>query len=116
MQVAVVAGPRRIPLQHGRSLVQGVYGRRRAMTYYKVGDIVYPSYTPVKAGKVIKITPRYTMGSAGRQRVTVKTLKGVIYEEDSLGLSLFKELVEDHERKAAKHRATLTALENMNDH
>jgi hypothetical protein len=109
---------------------------------FKIGDVVYPPYTPAKAGKVIAVTDNGIIPAAQieAQRasfsgpmsgmkvltimnappvqdyhrpdtLTVKRPNGQTYDLSALHAQSFAALVEDHERKAAKHRETLIACE-----
>ena len=78
----------------------------------KVGDLLYPGYTPVKAGVIIKVTP-YTRNEYEGFHLTLKKKNHVEYTMDSLGMQCFRCLVEDHERKAQKHGDIARELEAL---
>lgn len=84
----------------------------------KIGDIVYPHYTPVNAGKIIKIEePGFwsngTSKGTGHTKCTILKANGKEYVEIAQGLIYFQYLVESHERKAKKQREVLEKLRSM---
>lgn len=84
------------------------------MAKFVVGDIVYPSYTPIKAGRVVAIAPGIVSTLNGKpfqraDQVTVKTLSGQVFTQSELTLRRYEDLVEDHRR----HKATLDKIKAM---
>ncbi len=72
----------------------------------QVGDIVYPSYTPSQAGKVIAVSP-----PQDGHHVTVRMANGKEYGSRATHLECFRSLVEGHQRKAKKQGDLLKELE-----
>jgi hypothetical protein len=77
----------------------------------RVGQVVYRSYTPVMVGVVVEILSAGD-GDAKWPRVRVEwdNKKRGTTEEPTLGLADYEALVEEHERKAANHRAILNRI------
>ena len=84
---------------------------------FKVGDIVYLAYTPVKCGRIIEIIPgkEYEKwpGEFEPAVLKIKTLKGDIITHGELSVYPYRRLVEDHKRKYEKHAAVLAKLEAL---
>lgn len=80
----------------------------------RIGDIVYPSYTPVRAGKIISIEPEGRTGQIGSFS-ECKILKpdGKTYKELAVHLCCFETLIEQHEEKARKQRETLEKIRSL---
>jgi hypothetical protein len=84
----------------------------------QIGDIVYPNYTPVNAGKIIKIEdpgfyPDGRKKGASDSKCTILKANGQEYTELAAHLVYFECLVESHERKAKNQRAILEKLKSM---
>lgn len=103
------------------------------------GDVVYVDYTPVQVGKVVEVLPPVKLNDEGgvQHRVRVRWLRRapkvrasalyrylptwrddeVISANESIVsvdiLSNYARLVEDHERKAKRHRAVLEQVEAL---
>ena len=85
----------------------------------KIGDIVYEAYTPMKAGKIVKVevTKKATgvPGTPGywpeEVRETVQKLDGTTFS--SIALKCYETLVEDHSRKARNQGAILAKLRKI---
>ncbi len=88
-------------------------------THADVGDLVYKSYTPQKAGKVIRtIEGQMRTAMNGRtwrepDKVEIKWLNGTTSIVSVLGLRDFRDLIADHEKKLDTHRRTLGKLEAL---
>lgn len=76
---------------------------------FAIGDVVYPGYTPQKAGKVIAINP-YSAHS-NMYIYTVKRPNGDTYDVSEP--SSFDELVETTRRKLTTHEALLAKIQAM---
>jgi hypothetical protein len=86
----------------------------------KVGDVVYPGFTPVKAGRIVAVGPMTFYGPDSRHpgkekgiafsEMTVRQPNGKEFKAPAINLRCFRTLVEDHERKAEKHRVTLESI------
>lgn len=81
-----------------------LYDRQAAGTL--VGTVVYRHYTPVLVGTIIQVleSDRIRRGWIS-VRVKWDNPKHGITDESILGLANYEALVEEHERKAVKHRA-----------
>ena len=85
----------------------------------EVGELVYPAYTPARAGKVVEVRPGtlYREGDPKMGRrpdtVVIRMPNGKTYETSVLGVRSFPALVEEHRRKLATHEAALRRLEEM---
>ena len=84
---------------------------------FKVGDIVYLAYTPVKCGRVIEVIQgkEYEQwpGEFEPATLKIKTLKGDIITHGELSVHHYRKLVEEHRRKYEKHSAILAKLETL---
>ena len=80
--------------------------------YFKVGDLVYRTVSPVVCGKVLSVEP-YTVGTFISHKVTWKRLNGEIKVDSELHLKNFSELLESHKRKAVKFEAVAKELEKL---
>lgn len=78
----------------------------------KTGQIVYKNYTPAVVGTIIAVLSEGD-DDARWPRVQVKwdNKKRGTTEETTLGLADYESLVEEHERKAKNHRATLARIQ-----
>ena len=79
------------------------------MGIYKVGDAVYPAFTPVKAGRIIAV--HLDDSRFGFPRYTVRQPNGK--EWTNWNVSNFAELVEQHRRKYENQCKVLWAIREM---
>ena len=117
-------------------LINEYRSQQAGHTVASVGDVMYPSHSPLsnKMGRVLAVDyviktrtiSRYVLNAQGHQtgkieakatvryaeRVyTIQPIKGKVYEADSrMYLRRYDHLVDDHERKAKKHRDRLQAV------
>jgi hypothetical protein len=76
-----------------------------------VGQLVYKSFSPVQAGKIVEIVRSEVYGSF---EVRVKWIgDGSESVVSTRGLRDFRKLIEDHERKLETHRKMLERLEEL---
>lgn len=82
---------------------------------YKIGDVVYESYSPNNPGIVLKVKPPpnvdYVPSLVRGNTLVVKFYSGKIKEVDALYLADFRALIEDHKKKVRTHEAKLAMLE-----
>jgi hypothetical protein len=83
-----------------------------------VGQLVYQSYAPQKAGKVTAVHPESEAtltAQVGYATVEATVLwhNGKTSRVSIFGLSDFRALVADHERKLENHRRMLKKLEAL---
>jgi hypothetical protein len=85
----------------------------------QIGDIVYPAYTPVKAGKILEIDNEQYFHPNGKPQdkafnlVTVLQSNGQTYQKPAINLKCFRDLVEDHELKAKKFQKIFNKIEKQ---
>lgn len=90
------------------------YDHMRVVHQPVIGDVVYVSYTPAKVGRIVAVIQKEDTTATPPRYFPVVSIKwlrdGEVTEEKTSGLSSFVALVEEHERKAKKHRETLNKV------
>ena len=85
-----------------------------------IGKLVYRSYTPAKAGKVVELVhPRWREETLpdGRKLqepfciLGIRWLDGKYTQEKEIGIRDYRQLLDDHKRKVKTHRAMIRKLE-----
>jgi hypothetical protein len=71
----------------------------KTVTNPRIGQLVYPSYTPQKVGVITKLEKFTARGGYEDWKVTVETLKGTIKYDSCMSLKDFNALVADHRKK-----------------
>ncbi len=70
----------------------------------KIGDIVYPTYTPSKAGKIIAVDNEQYYYPNGRKQekylnlVTIQPQNGKIYQSKAMLLKCYLQLIKDNKK------------------
>lgn len=84
---------------------------------FKVGEIVYKSYRPQRAGKIVSIGESPCQNPRYKERtytVALPTKKGIVYEVwGEMGTGTLLGLIEDHAKKIKTHQAHYDKLVAM---
>lgn len=77
---------------------------------YRVGDFVYMPYSPLKPGKVLKIS---SPDKFGCYTIDVKWINGKTSQHKDFHLRSFTALIDDHKKKLKTHTSKLPALRKL---